>query len=125
MNERSYTIGMKNEQIIKKVEKLLDVASDFTRLKIMNALLDESRCSCSCSSCGECRHRHCMIEKCVGDICLAINASQSLVSHQLKVLKDANLIDSRKEGNRVYYFLKDGHIKDLLRIATDHVMEEE
>ncbi|MCQ2087446.1 MAG: metalloregulator ArsR/SmtB family transcription factor [Bacilli bacterium] len=115
---------MENENIIRKVEKLLNIASDFTRLKIMNALLDESKCTCTCDSCGSCRHRHCMIEKCVGDICNEIGASQSLVSHQLKVLKNANLIDSRKEGNRVFYFLKDGHIKDLLRIATDHVMEE-
>ena len=116
---------MENENIIKKVEKLLDIASDFTRLKIMNALLDDSKCTCTCNSCSECRHRCCMIEKCVGDICADINASQSLVSHQLKVLKDSNFVDSRKVGNKVYYFLKDGHIKDLLRIATEHVMEEE
>lgn len=115
---------MKNEKILKKVEKLLNIASDYTRLKIMNALLDESKCECSCSSCGECRHRHCMIEKCVGDICMETSCSQSLVSHQLKVLKDSKLVDSRKEGNKVFYFLKDGHIKDLLRIATDHVLEE-
>lgn len=115
---------MEKEKILKKVEKLLNIASDFTRLKIMHSLLDDSKCVCSCTSCAECRHRHCMIEKCVGEICLDVKASQSLVSHQLKVLKDSNFVDSRKEGNKVYYFLKDGHIKDLLRIATDHVLEE-
>ncbi len=116
---------MENESVIKKVEEMLKIASDFTRLKIMTSLLDDSKCTCTCASCAECRHRHCMIEKNVGEICADINASQSLVSHQLKVLKDSNFVDSRKEGNKVYYFLKDGHIKDLLRIATDHVMEEE
>mgnify|MGYP003292964489 CR=1 FL=1 len=116
---------MENEKALKKVEKLLNIASDYTRLCIMNALLDETKCKCSCPSCSECRHRHCMIEKCVGDIYVEIGASQSLVSHQLKVLKENNFVGSRKEGNKVYYFLKDGHIKDLLRIATDHVMEEE
>lgn len=116
---------METEKTLKKVEKLLNIASDLTRLKIMNALLDESKCECSCASCGECKHLHCMIEKCVGDICTETGASQSLISHQLKVLKDANLVDSRKEGNKVFYFLKDGHIKQLLRIATDHVLEED
>lgn len=116
---------MENENVIKKVEEMLKIASDFTRLKIMTSLLDDSKCTCTCASCAECRHRHCMIEKNVGEICADVEASQSLVSHQLKVLKDSNFVDSRKEGNKVYYFLKDGHIKDLLRIATDHVMEEE
>ena len=116
---------MENENVIKKVEEMLKIASDFTRLKIMISLLDDSKCTCTCASCADCRQGHGMIEKCVGDICLETGASQSLVSHQLKVLKDSNFVDSRKEGNRVYYFLKDGHVKDLLRIATDHVMEEE
>ena len=114
---------MENEITLKKIEKLLNIASDFTRLKIMTALLDETKCACTCCSCSECRHKHCMIEKNVGDICNDVQASQSLVSHQLKVLKDNNFVDSRKEGNRVFYFLKDGHIKDLLRIATEHVKE--
>ena len=44
--------------------------------------------------------------------------SQSLVSHQLKVLKDADLVKTRKVGLRVYYSLKDGHIKELLNIVS-------
>lgn len=110
---------------LKKVEKLLNIASDYTRLRIMSSLLDESRCCCNCAECGACIHLHCMIEKCVGDICADIKASQSLVSHQLKVLKDANLVRSRKVGNKVFYALKDGHIKQLLKIAIDHIMEED
>jgi len=112
-------------ETLKKVEKLLNIASDYTRLRIMSSLLDETKCCCDCEECGSCVHLHCMIEKCVGDICADIKASQSLVSHQLKVLKDANLVGYRKEGNKVLYFLKDGHIKQLLRIAIDHVMEEQ
>lgn len=115
---------MNKETILKKVEKILDIASDYTRLRIMESLLDDSKCICACAKCSECRHRHCMIEKCVGDICCETGASQSLVSHQLKVLKDSNFVDSRKEGNKVFYFLKDGHIKDLLRIVTEHAMED-
>ena len=116
---------MENENVIKKVEEMLKIASDFTRLKIMTSLLDDSRCTCTCASCAECRHRHCMIEKNVGEICADINASQSLVSHQLKVLKDADLVGTRKEGTKVYYFLKDNHVRLLIGVAYDHVMEEE
>jgi ArsR family transcriptional regulator len=64
-----------------------------------------------------------MIEKCVNDIALAINAEQSLVSHQLKVLKKYDLVAVRKEKNKCFYSLKDGHIKQLLKIALEHIEE--
>ena len=114
---------------IKKMESLLETASDATRLKIMLALLDDSLCHC-----GHCEHEHncsncetldCMIEKCVNDIAEEIGASQSLVSHQLRVLKDADLVGTRKEKTKVYYSLKDKHVRLLLGVAYEHVMEEE
>ncbi len=135
MNKHSYNIievkTMKNVKLetISKMESLLMTASDKTRLKIMFALLDDSLCHC-----GQCEHEHncsncssldCMIEKCVNDIASEIAASQSLVSHQLKVLKDADLVGTRKEGTRVYYSLKDKHVRMLLGVAYEHVMEDE
>ena len=135
MNEHSYNIievkSMKNVKLdtISKMEMLLVTASDKTRLKIMLALLDDSLCHC-----GHCEHEHncsscstldCMIEKCVNDIACEIGASQSLVSHQLKVLKDADLVSTRKEKTKVFYSLKDKHIRLLIGVAYDHVMEEE
>ena len=111
---------------IKKMESLLETASDATRLKIMLALLDDDQCTCGPDcECGSCKDLHCMIEKCVNDIAFEIEASQSLVSHQLKVLKDADLVRTRKEGTRVYYSLKDKHIRLLLGVAYEHVTEEE
>ena len=114
---------------IKKMESLLMVASDATRLKIMLTLLDDSLCHCGhCEkehNCSSCETLDCLIEKCVNDIASEIGASQSLVSHQLKVLKDADLVATRKEGTRVYYSLKDKHVRLLLGVAYDHVMEEE
>ena len=47
------------------------------------------------------------------------------MSHQLKVLKDADLVRTRKESTKVYYSLKDKHVRMLLGVAYDHVMEEE
>lgn len=114
---------------IKKMESLLVTASDATRLKIMLALLDDSLCHCGCCehehNCSSCTSLDCMIEKCVNDIANEIGASQSLVSHQLKVLKDADLVRTRKESTKVYYSLKDKHIRLLIGVAYDHVMEDE
>ena len=120
---------MKNVKLttIKKMESLLMTASDATRLKIMLALLDDDLCCYGSEDhhCDDCKCLSCMIEKCVNDIAAEINASQSLVSHQLKVLKDAELVGTRKEGTRVYYSLKDKHVRMLLGVAYEHVMEEE
>lgn len=122
---------MKNVKLstITKMEKLLVTASDKTRLKIMLALLDDDMCDCHHGnkkhSCESCENLNCMIEKCVNDIALEIGASQSLVSHQLKVLKDADLVGTRKEKTKVYYSLKDKHVRLLLGVAFDHVMEDE
>ena len=122
---------MKNiqEKTLNKIESLLVTASDKTRLKIMLALLDDSLCHCGhCEDehlCSSCSSLDCMIEKCVNDIANEIGASQSLVSHQLKVLKDADLVGTRKEGTKVYYFLKDKHVRLLIGVAYDHVMEDE
>ena len=117
---------MKNELVI-KMEELLKVAADQTRLKIMLSLLDDSKCECCCgaNNCSKCKCLSCMIEKCVGEIMVDTGASQSLVSHQLKVLKDADLVKTRKERQRVYYSLKDGHIKELLNVVKEHVLEKD
>ncbi len=65
----------------------------------------------------------CMIERCVSEIIESTGCSQSLVSHQLKVLRELDLVKTRKDGLRVYYSLKDGHIKELLNIMKEHVEE--
>ena len=122
---------MKNVKLetISKMESLLMTASDKTRLKIMLALLDDDLCHCGCCeeghNCSTCNSLNRMTEKCVNDIALEIGASQSLVSHQLKVLKDADLVRTRKESTKVYYSLKDKHVRMLLGVAYDHVMEDE
>ena len=122
---------MKNiqDKTISKMEMLLVTASDKTRLKIMLSLLDDSLCHCGCCedehNCSKCTSLDCMIEKCVNDIASEIGASQSLVSHQLKVLKDAELVGTRKEKTKVYYSLKDKHVRLLIGVAYDHVMEED
>lgn len=95
---------MPRDEVLDKMEELLNIASDFTRLKIMYSISDK--------------------EKSVGEIVYEVGASQSLISHQLNVLKKANLVSTRKEGTRVFYFLSDDHVIELLNVVNEHVLEE-
>lgn len=111
-----------NYEIIDKMESMLNIASDSTRIKILYALLDDG-CGSDChEECESCEKR---VEKTVSEIIDEVNASQSLISHQLKVLKDARLIVSRKQGKNVFYSLCDRHVKLLLEVVYEHIMEEE
>ena len=124
MNGHSYNIDAMKVESLKLIEKLFNIAGDYTRLKIMRSLL-LNNCVCGLSECSNCENMNCTVEKSVGEIVIETGASQSLVSHQLKVLKDAKLVKTRKEGQKVYYSLCDGHVKALLNIAIEHVEEQE
>ena len=116
-----------SEKVISKMTDMLSIAGDRTRLKIMLALIDEDKCECEGkrhSHCGTCETRHCMIEKCVSEIMVDVNASQSLISHQLKVLKDFDLVSTRRGGKKIYYSLKDGHVKQLISVVLEHALED-
>ncbi len=99
-----------NDELIDKMERMLNVASDFTRLKILYTLFSSDKK---------------FVEKSVSEIVEEVGASQSLISHQLKVLKDSGLIGCRKDGLRVYYSLKDEHVYQLVMVVEEHVLEEE
>ena len=62
-------------------------------------------------------------EMCVDAIGAAIGVSVSAVSHQLKALKNANLVRSRRDGKWIYYSLCDEHVDALLSIAMEHLRE--
>lgn len=78
--------------------------ADETRLKII-CILDE------------------VGEMCVCDIAYSLGMTKSAISHQLRYLKDMNLLSARKSGKEVYYTLADEHIKDLYEIGLRHVGE--
>ena len=55
-------------------------------------------------------------EKCVCDIWQCLKLPQNLVSHHLKVLKDLNLISSKKVGLKVFYKLNQKMVKKYLKL---------
>ena len=94
-----------SDNILDRMESILNIASDFTRLKILYSIYGE--------------------EKAVGQIAEETGASQSLVSHQLSVLKKAHLVSSVRHGHHIYYRLNDEHVEQLLQITYEHVNEEQ
>ena len=63
-------------------------------------------------------------EVCVCDLAKLLGMTQSAVSHQLRVLKQARLIKSRRDGKTVFYSLADDHVATLLRQGMEHIGEE-
>jgi DNA-binding transcriptional ArsR family regulator len=94
---------MPKEEILYDLAELFKVFGDSTRIKILWAL-DAS-------------------EMCVCDIAALLNMSQSAISHQLRVLKQAKLVKNRKEGKVVYYSLDDDHVRQIFDQGLAHIYE--
>lgn len=62
-------------------------------------------------------------EQCVGDIAQALEISQSAISHQLRILKQMHLIKVRREGKNALYSLADDHVRTILQMGLEHIME--
>jgi len=63
-------------------------------------------------------------EMCVCDLADTLSMNQSAISHQLRTLKQMNLVKYRREGKTVFYSLADGHIKSILSQGLEHIEEE-
>ena len=63
-------------------------------------------------------------ELCVCDIARLLNLTQSAVSHQLRILKASNLVRFRREGKTVFYSLDDDHVRSVLALGMEHVLEK-
>lgn len=88
---------------LSQLSNLFKVFGDLTRLKIMSRLFNGPTS--------------------VGDIAESLEMSQSAISHQLKYLKDANLVKSEREGKLNLYSLADEHIKIIFKTGIEHISE--
>lgn len=95
---------MWEEEHVEEVATLFKVMGDPTRLKIMMALQVQPLCVC--------------------DLEEIVKMSQSAISHQLRVLKQHQIVTFERKGKNVEYRLHDQHIFDLLKIALAHCKEE-
>ena len=93
------------EERIIELADLFKVFGDSTRIRILYLLIDG--------------------EKNVGDISSELSMNQSAVSHQLKTLKQSDLVKVRRDGKAMYYSLADDHVESILKIGMDHIMEED
>jgi len=62
-------------------------------------------------------------EMCVCDIAVLLGVTKSAISHQLKALKLANLVKSRREGQVIFYSLSDDHVKEIIDMGMEHLHE--
>jgi len=91
------------EETLYDLAELFKVFGDSTRVRILSALF--------------------VSEMCVCDIAKLLGMTQSAISHQLRILKQARLVKNRKDGKTVYYSLDDEHIKNIFDQGLEHLRE--
>lgn len=92
-----------NEETLLLIADFYKALSDSTRIKIIN-LLEKN-------------------ELCVCDISVILNMTKSAVSHQLKNLREMNLIKAKRMGKEIWYSLADDHVREVFEISLSHVLE--
>ena len=91
------------KQTIDRIAELFKGFADPTRVHILSLLAVE--------------------ELCVTDIAERVALSQSAISHQLRILKQMYLMKFRREGKNILYSLADDHVKTILQMGLEHVLE--
>lgn len=87
-----------------RVSEFYKVLSDYTRLKIVYMLLNG--------------------ELCVSEIEQKIGMSQTAVSYQLKMLRQAHLVKYYRKGQNVYYSIDDEHVSAIINLTVEHITHE-
>jgi len=93
------------EKHLLKMTEFFKVLGDETRLKILNMLENNPLCVCAISA--------------------GLDMTKSAISHQLKKLREMNLVKTEKIGKEVWYSLADDHVKKVFDISAEHIMEGE
>ena len=99
----SVSDSLPDEEMLYDLADLFKVFADTTRIKILYALMID--------------------DMCVACIAETVGASQSAVSHQLRILNQARLVKFRREGKQVIYSLSDDHVHTVLAQGMSHICE--
>ncbi len=94
---------MPDEDKLYDLAELFKTFGDSTRIKILSALSEEEMCVC--------------------DLAESLGMTQSAISHQLRILKQARLVSGRREGKQVIYFLADDHVRTIIDAGMEHICE--
>ena len=94
---------MPDEECLYDLAELFKVFGDTTRIRILYVLFEAEMCVC--------------------DIAQILNMTQSAISHQLRVLKQARLVRNRRDGKQIYYSLADDHVRTIIGQGMDHIEE--
>ncbi len=97
-------INMPEEEKLYELAGLFKVLGDSTRVRILSALFQAEMCVC--------------------DISALLDMTQSAISHQLRVLKQARLVKNRRDGKVIYYSLDDEHVMRIFDQGLNHINEE-
>ena len=92
------------DELLCDLSDLFRLFGDTTRVKILFSLFESEMCVCA--------------------IAELLGMTQSAISHQLKILKDANLVANRREGKTIYYFLSHDHVRTIIAKGFEHLIEE-
>ena len=94
---------MPEETELYDLAELFKVFGDSTRIRILYVLFEAEMCVC--------------------DIAALLGMTQSAISHQLRALKNARLVTSRRDGKTVFYSLADDHVKTIINQGMEHILE--
>ena len=95
--------NMPDEDTLFDLGEVFKIFGDSTRIKILYVLFETELCVC--------------------DIAQLLNMNQSAISHQLRILKQAKLVQSRREGKSIFYSLSDKHVWTILNQGMEHITE--
>ena len=94
---------MPEESVLYDLSDFFKIFGDSTRISILFAIDGEPMCVC--------------------DIAELLGMTKSAVSHQLKILRQSDLVTYRKVGKNVLYSLADDHVRDIIECALEHIKE--
>ena len=93
---------MPENNSLRQLADMFSAFSDTTRLKIISALS--------------------LYEMCVSDLSFCLEVNQTTVSHQLKYLKNFNIVDCKRDGKNIIYSLRSKKVNDIMLNGVEYIL---